>query len=260
MGGFSLENKGALITGGGSGIGRAIAETFAAHNAIVHIIDTHKEAAEATLEAIESSGGKAFIHISDVTNYSQISSIIQEINNTHPIEILINNAGVAHVGTVETTDEAALDRLYEVNIKGVFNCTKACISPMKRAKKGVILNMGSIAGSVGINDRFAYSMTKGAVLAMTYSIAKDYVKYNIRCNSISPARVHTPFVDGFISKNYPGKEKEQFEKLAKTQPIGRMGTPHEIAQLALFLCSDESSFITGTDYPIDGGFIKLNGN
>ena len=250
MGGFSLENKGALITGGGSGIGRAIAETFAAHNAIVHIIDTHKEAAEETLEAIESSGGKAFIHISDVTNYSQISSIIQEINNTHPIEILINNAGVAHVGTVETTDEAALDRLYEVNIKGVFNCTKACISPMKRAKKGVILNMGSIAGSVGINDRFAYSMTKGAVLAMTYSIAKDYVKYNIRCNSIS----------GFISKNYPGKEKEQFEKLAKTQPIGRMGTPHEIAQLALFLCSDESSFITGTDYPIDGGFIKLNGN
>ena len=166
MGGFSLENKGALITGGGSGIGRAIAETFAAHNAIVHIIDTHKEAAEATLEAIESSGGKPD-YISDVTNYSQISSIIQEINNTHPIDILINNAGVAHVGTVETTDEAALDRLYEVNIKGVFNCTKACISPMKRAKKGVILNMGSIAGSVGINDRFAYSMTKGAVLAMT---------------------------------------------------------------------------------------------
>ena len=260
MGGFSLENKTALITGGGSGIGRAIAETFAANKAVVHIIDTDNEAATATLMAIQSSGGKAFIHSADVTNYEQISTTVQEITKTQPIELLVNNAGVAHVGTVETTDEAEIDRLYNVNIKGVFNATKACISSMKTAKKGVILNLGSIAGSVGINDRFAYSMTKGAVLAMTYSIAKDYVKYNIRCNSISPARVHTPFVDGFISKNYPGKEKEQFEKLAKTQPIGRMGTPDEIAQFALFLCSDEASFITGTDYPIDGGFIKLNGN
>jgi len=144
-------------------------------------------------------------------------------------------------------------------VKGVFNCTKACIPFMKNAGKGAIVNMASIAGSVGIKDRFAYSMTKGAVLAMTYSIAKDFLEYNIRCNSISPARVHTPFVDGFISKNYPGQEKEMFEKLSKTQPIGRMGTPEEIATLALYLCSDEAGFVTGTDYPIDGGFIKLNG-
>jgi NAD(P)-dependent dehydrogenase (short-subunit alcohol dehydrogenase family) len=119
--------------------------------------------------------------------------------------------------------------------------------------------MASIASSVGISDRFAYSMSKGAVLTMTYSVAKDYLDYGIRCNCISPARIHTPFVDGFIKKNYPGREDEMFEKLAKTQPIGRMGTPEEVANLALYLCSDEASFITGTDFPIDGGFIKLNG-
>ena len=172
---------------------------------------------------------------------------------------MVNNAGIAHVGTVESTEEADFDRLYSVNVKGIFNCIKACIPLMKKAGKGSILNMGSVAASVGIKDRFAYSMTKGAVLSMTYSIAKDYLASNIRCNSISPARVHTPFVEGFIKKNYPGQEDEMFEKLSKTQPIGRMGTPIEIASLALFLCSDEAGFITGTDYPIDGGFIKLNG-
>src|SRR5690606_18619149 len=123
---------------------------------------------------------------------------------------------------------------------------------------GVILNVASIAAWVGLADRFAYSMSKGAVFAMTLSVAKDYLRNNIRCNSISPARVHTPFVDGFIAKNYPGRESEMFEALSKTQPIGRMATPDEIASLALFLCSDESGFITGNDYPIDGGFIKLN--
>ncbi|NNE76549.1 MAG: SDR family oxidoreductase, partial [Pricia sp.] len=158
----------------------------------------------------------------------------------------------------ENTTTSDLDRLYEVNIKGIFNCMKASISSMKK-NGGVIINMASIASSVGINDRFAYSMTKGAVLTMTYSVAKDYIGYGIRCNSISPGRVHTPFVDGFISKNYPGKEKEMFEKLSKTQPIGRMVKPEEVANLALYLCSDEASFITGTDFPIDGGFIKLNG-
>ena len=124
---------------------------------------------------------------------------------------------------------------------------------------GVIINMASIASSVGISDRFAYSMTKGAVLTMTYSVAKDYLQEGIRCNCISPARVHTPFVDNFIAKNYPGKEKETFAKLSATQPIGRMGKPQEVADMALFLASDEASFITGTDFPIDGGFIKLNG-
>jgi NAD(P)-dependent dehydrogenase (short-subunit alcohol dehydrogenase family) len=163
------------------------------------------------------------------------------------------------VGTIEAVEEADLDRLYSVNIKGVFNCTKACIPFMKRQGGGLVINMASIASTVGISDRFAYSMTKGAVLTMTLSVAKDYLEEKIRCNCISPARVHTPFVDGFIKKNYPGREEEMFETLSKTQPIGRMGTPQEIADLALFLCSDEASFITGTDFPIDGGFIKLNG-
>ena len=129
---------------------------------------------------------------------------------------------------------------------------------MKQNKAGVILNLASIANNVGLPDRFAYSMTKGAVYAMTLSVARDYIHEGIRCNCISPGRVHTPFVDGFIKKNYPGKEEEMFEKLSKTQPIGRMAKPEEIASLILYLCSDEASFITGCDYPIDGGFIKLN--
>jgi NAD(P)-dependent dehydrogenase (short-subunit alcohol dehydrogenase family) len=123
---------------------------------------------------------------------------------------------------------------------------------------GVILNVASIAATVGIPDRFAYSMSKGAVYTMTLQVAKDYLKYNIRCNSISPARVHTPFVDGFLKKTYPGKEKEMFDKLSKTQPIGRMAKPEEIGSLAVYLCSDEAGFITGCDYLIDGGFVKLN--
>jgi NAD(P)-dependent dehydrogenase (short-subunit alcohol dehydrogenase family) len=143
-------------------------------------------------------------------------------------------------------------------VKGTYNAMFGAIEIMKKQQKGVILNIASVASSVGISDRFAYSMSKGAVLMMTLSVAKDYVHEGIRCNCISPARVHTPFVDGFLKANYPGKEKEMFEKLSKTQPIGRMAKPEEIANLALYLCSDEASFITGSDYPIDGGFIKLN--
>ena len=175
-----------------------------------------------------------------------------------PLDILVNNAGVAHIGTVETTAEADFDRLFSVNVKGVYNCIRAAVPLMKQRGGGSILNMASIAALVGLPDRFAYSMTKGAVLAMTIATARDYVKDNIRVNSISPARVHTPFVDGFLAKNYPGREAEMFEKLSQTQPIGRMATPDEIAHLALYLCSDEAAFVTGTDYPIDGGFIKLN--
>ncbi|MGA1772314.1 MAG: SDR family NAD(P)-dependent oxidoreductase, partial [Flavobacteriaceae bacterium] len=160
--------------------------------------------------------------------------------------------------TIEQCEEEDLDRLYAVNIKGVYNCAKAVVPFMKKNKGGVIINMASIASSVGIPDRFAYSMTKGAVLTMTYSIARDYVEDQIRCNCIAPARVHTPFVDGFIKKNYPGDEAAVFAKLSKTQPIGRMGQPQEIADLALYLCSDEARFITGSNFPIDGGYITLN--
>jgi NAD(P)-dependent dehydrogenase (short-subunit alcohol dehydrogenase family) len=255
---FNLKGKTAIVTGGGSGIGKAIAKTFAEQGAVVHILDFNKEGADETAKEIANANQKAFAHVCDVSDQKNVNEIILKISTTDSIDILVNNAGIAHVGNIENTEEADLDQLYNVNIKGVYNCSRACIELFKKKGGGVILNLASVASSTGLSDRFAYSMTKGAVLTMTYSIAKDYVKDNIRCNCISPGRVHTPFVDGFLAKNYPGKEAEMFEKLANTQPIGRMGKPEEIANLALFLCSDEAGFITGTDYPIDGGFLKLN--
>lgn len=257
---FSLKNKVAIVTGGGSGIGKAISLTFAAQEAKVHILDFNLEGANETVAEIEKLGAAAEAHQCDVSNQQNVNEIIAKITANESIDILVNNAGIAHVGNVEAVEEADLDRLYNVNIKGVYNCIRASIPSLKENGGGVILNLASIGSSVGLNDRFAYSMTKGAVLTMTYSVAKDYINEGIRCNCISPGRVHTPFVDGFIKKNYPGKEDEMFEKLSKTQPIGRMGATQEIADLVLFLCSDEAGFITGTDYPIDGGFIKLNGN
>ncbi|MCK0125993.1 SDR family oxidoreductase [Gelidibacter sp. F2691] len=256
---FSLKGKTAIITGGGSGIGKAIATTFAKQGAHVCILDFNSDNGTATVSEIEKEKGSANFYHCDVSNQEQVGDIFSEIAQPNAIDILINNAGIAHVGNIENTNPDDLDRLYNVNIKGVYNGMKAAIPYFKKQNKGVIVNMASIASSVGISDRFAYSMTKGAVLTMTYSVAKDYVADGIRCNCISPARVHTPFVDGFIEKNYPDNQAEMFEKLSKTQPIGRMGKPEEIAHLALYLCSDEASFITGTDFPIDGGFIKLNG-
>jgi len=257
---FSLQNKTALITGGGSGIGEAIAQTFANQDAKVFIIDQNLDAAKKTAEKINKKGLSAKAYKCDVSNNKNVNKVINEISKTSTIDILINNAGIAHVGNIEACEEKDLDRLYEINIKGVYNCSRAIIPLMIKNKNGCIINLASIASSVGIKDRFAYSMSKGAVLTMTYSIASDYINDNIRCNCISPARVHTPFVDGFIRKNYPGQEKKMFENLSKTQPIGRMGTPQEIADLALYLSSDEASFITGSNFPIDGGFVKLNTN
>ncbi|WMI66202.1 glucose 1-dehydrogenase [Aestuariibaculum sp. YM273] len=255
---FSLKNKTAIVTGGGSGIGKAISKTLAGQGAYVHILELNIDNAEVTKSEIESDGGEAEVHQCNVVNQAEVVEVVNKISEESGIDILINNAGIAHIGNVENTPEADLDRVYSVNVKGVYNCIFASVPHMK-AKGGVIINMASIASSVGLNDRFAYSMSKGAALTMTYSVAKDYINDGIRCNCISPARVHTPFVDGFLKNNYPGKEAEMFEKLSQTQPIGRMGKPQEIADLALFLCSDEASFITGTDFPIDGGFIKLNG-
>ena len=256
---FSLKGKTAIITGGASGIGRAIALKFALKGANVCMPEIDKESAEDTVKEIVSAGGKAKAYRCDVADRQEVLSVIERISDNASIDILVNNAGIAHIGNIENTTVDDMDRLYQVNIRGVYNCMYACIKKMKKNGSGVILNMASIASSVGISDRFAYSMSKGAVLTMSYSVAKDYIGYGIRCNTISPARVHTAFVDGFISKNYPGQEEEMFKKLSKTQPIGRMGKPEEVADLALFLCSDKASFITGTDFPLDGGFIKLNG-
>lgn len=252
---FSLKGKTAVITGGGSGIGLAVSRLFAAQGAVVHILDLNEQTLNNAVSEIAGAGGQAYARTCSVSDQEAVISAFESIGK---VDILVNNAGIAHVGTVESTTEEDMDRLYNVNIKGVYNCLKAAVPMMRAQGGGVVLNMASVAALVGLPDRFAYSMTKGAVMAMTIAAAKDHLKDHIRVNSISPARVHTPFVDGFIGKNYPGKEAEMFEKLSKTQPIGRMAKPEEIAHLALYLCSDEASFITGCDYPIDGGFIKLN--
>jgi len=250
-----LQNKAAVITGGGSGIGRAISLLFAAEGADVHILDLNAEGSAAVVAEIEEKGGKAKAHSCNVTNQEDVVSIIQAIGQ---VDVLVNNAGIAHVGNLENCETADFERVFNVNVKGAYNTLYAVIPLMKKQGAGAIVNLASIAAWVGISDRFAYSMSKGAIFAMSLSVARDYMADGIRCNSISPARVHTPFVDGFIAKNYPGQEAEIFEKLSKSQPIGRMAQPEEIAKLALFLCSDDAAFITGNDYPIDGGFIKLN--
>ena len=213
---------------------------------------------EALFTAISANTGGVSLHAVDVTNQADVQRVIGEIAAKGPVHILVNNAGIAHIGNAETTTEADFDRVFSVNVKGIYNCLNAVLPHMRAAGGGVILNMASIAATLGLNDRFAYSMSKGAVLSMTLSVAKDYLPHHIRCNCISPARVHTPFVDGFLAKNYVGNEAEMFNKLSKAQPIGRMGHPDEIAALALYLCSDEAGFVTGCDYPIDGGVVRLS--
>ena len=256
---FSLSEKTAIVTGGASGIGESISKVFAEAGARVFVIDVNEEKGSSVVRKLNESGGNSSFLKCNIVKQGEVIKTFDEIyKETGSIDILVNNAGVAFVGNIENTSEEDLDRLYEVNIKGAYNCALSAIRKMKERKSGCILNLVSAAASVGLSERFAYSMTKGAMLTMTYSIAKDYVSYGIRCNSIAPGRVHTPFVDGYLAENYPGKEQEMFEKLSKTQPIGRMGKPTEIAYLALYLCSDEASFITGSNYPIDGGFVTLN--
>jgi 2-keto-3-deoxy-L-fuconate dehydrogenase len=252
---FSLLNKHAVVTGSGSGIGKAVALLLAKQGATVYVTDINLEQANEVVKEIIAAGGKAEAKVLDVSNQQNVEAAFGGLVR---LDILVNSAGVSHIGTAESTSEEDFDRLYRVNVKGVYNCLRSGIPLLRKAGGGVVVNMCSIAATVGIPDRFAYSMTKGAVYSMTLSTAKDYLKDKIRCNCVSPARVHTPFVDGFLKKNYPGKEEEMFEKLSKTQPIGRMAKPDEVAGLILYLCSDEASFITGCDYPIDGGFLKLN--
>ena len=254
-----MANKVTIVTGGGSGIGQAIAIALADSGAKVQILDLNIESANETVSLVKKKGKLAVAHQCDISNQDQVNATIQKIiADSGAIQILVNSAGIANIGKLEDTAETDLDRIYQVNIKGVYHTMKASINSMRSTGGGVILNIASVAASVGIPDRFAYSMSKGAVLTMSLSVAKDYIKDNIRCNCISPARVHTPFVDGYLRATYPDKEKEMFQKLSATQPIGRMAAPSEIASLALFLCSDEASFITGSDYPIDGGFTRLN--
>lgn len=251
---FNLKNKCCLVTGGASGIGEAITRRFSEAGARVAIVDLNKEDAEKL--ASECEGAQAYA--CDVSDHTQVTAVVKEIQEAMgPIDVLINNAGIAHIGNVESTSPEDLDRIYQVNVKGVYNFMNATIAEMEKRGEGCILNLASVASIVGIADRFAYSMSKGAVQTMTLSVSKDYINKGIRCNCICPARVHTPFVDGFIKKNYPGEEKEMFDKLSASQPIGRMGKPEEIAALAHYLCSDDAKFVTGASYEIDGGFCNL---
>ena len=247
----------AAVTGAGSGIGHAIASVFGRQGAHVVALDLNEPAARRTADDIGAAGGQAAFWACDVANARQVADVFKDIDRTlGRLDILVNNAGIAHVGSIENTTEADLDQLYRVNVKGVFLCSQAALATMLRQGGGVILNLASIASLIGVPDRFAYSMTKGAVLTMTKSIAVDYVKRNIRCNCICPARVHTPFVDQYVAKNYPGREREVLQQLSEYQPVGRMGTAEEVATLALYLCSDEASFVTGQAYPIDGGVLN----
>jgi 2-keto-3-deoxy-L-fuconate dehydrogenase len=254
---FSLEGKNSIVTGGGSGIGRAIAEALATQGAVVDILEVDLDGAAETISAIEVAGGTAAAHECDVTDQAATLAVFEKIvGERERLDCLINNAGVAHVGNVLDTTEEDFDRVMGVNAKGVFNCLKAGVTHMQ-AGGGAIVNIASTVSVSAINDRFAYSTSKGAVLAMTYSVAKDYLEQNIRCNAILPGRIHTPFVDGFIAKNYPGREEEMFKKLSEYQPVGRMGKPEEVAAMAVFLCSDEAAFITGCPYLVDGGTINI---
>ena len=256
---FRLDGHSAIITGAASGIGYAIAVAFAQAGATVHLIDLNLDGGNQTAQEIVRAGGMAYAYVCDVADQVQVDRVFGDLLASHRIDILVNNVGIAGTGRVDNTAVADFDRVFQINVKSVYYCTRACIESMVQAGGGVILNMASIAATSGLADRFSYSMSKGAVLAMTYSIARDFLKKNIRCNCISPARVHTSFVDGYLAKNYHGREVEMFEELSAAQPIGRMAEPEEVANLALYLCSGEAGFLTGVDYPLDGGFFHLHG-
>jgi NAD(P)-dependent dehydrogenase (short-subunit alcohol dehydrogenase family) len=243
-----LAGKVAIVTGGSSGIGLAIVAQFTANGAVVHVLDVKPGPAAA------ASSWRV-----DVSVAGEVDRAVGEILGLGPVDILVNCAGISHIGNIEQTSAADFQRLFDVNVRGTYHCIRAVIGAMAARRSGAIVNLASIAASAGLANRFAYSMTKGAIVAMTYSVARDYVAAGVRCVSISPARIHTPFVDGYLAQHYPGREAEMFATLAATQPIGRMGTPREVADLALYLASDEAGFATGMDYPLDGGFMKLHG-
>lgn len=256
---FSLKDKVAIVTGGGKGIGESICKIFAQQGAIVHLLDIDKENGVRVKMAIRNAKGSAYFHHVDVTKHKKLGQVFKKIyKKSGSLDMLVNNAGIAHIGNVEKTTPEDMQKLYAVNVHSVYSCLHFGVKYMKKSGGGSIVNLASIASVIGIADRFAYSMSKGAVYTMTFSVAKDYIHDNIRCNAVGPARVHTPFVDGYLKNTYPGKEAEMFEVLSKTQPIGRMGKPEEIAKLITYLCSDEAGFVTGSFYPIDGGFITLN--
>src|ERR1043166_3734344 len=250
---FTLENKICIVTGGGSCIGAAIAETFARAKGFVYVTDRDEKAGHLTVGRIHEQGGKAEFLSLDVASEESCAQLKTKIESEdRSVHVLVNNAGIGHVGTMLQTTGADLDRLYAVNVRGVFNVSKAFLPAMIARKHGVIINLASIGGVVGIRDRLAYCTTKFAVVGLTKSMALDHALEGVRINCICPGRVETPFVAARL-KEYPDPRKA-YEEMAATQAIGRMGKPEEIAAAALYLASDESAFITGTAFIIDGGW------
>lgn len=250
---FSLQNKVALVTGAGSGIGAAIAEVFGQAGAHVFVADVDEAGGHHTMERIRKGQGNADFLPLDVTHEAQCEQARQTVHwHFKKLDILVNNAGVGHVGTMLQTTGADLDRLFAVNVRGMFNVTKVFLPAMIERKYGVIINMASIGGVVAVRDRLAYTTSKFAVVGFTKALALDHALQGIRANCICPGRVETPFVKARLAE-YPDPEKA-YREMASTQAVGRMAQPAEIAAAALYLASDESAFVTGTDFIIDGGW------
>ena len=241
---FSLKNKTALVTGAASGIGAAIAETFAEAGATVWIADRSEKDGSAIAQRI---GGK-FVLL-DVTNAVACAAAAQAIG---AVDIMANIAGIGHVGALPGTTADDLDKLYAVNVRGVFNCCKAFVSPMLERKSGSVINMSSTAGVIAVRDRLAYTTTKFAVVGLTKALALDHSHSGVRFNCICPGRVETPFVLARL-KEYPDPQAA-YREMASTQLNGRMARPEEVAAAALYLAADESAMVTGSTLMIDGGW------
>ena len=247
--------KNVIVTGGGSGIGRAICQRLAEDGYHIVILDLDEGAGFETVGLVKEAGGSAECLACDVSSTESVQEVFAGISR---IDALVNCAGIASIGKAADTTPEEMDRIYGVNVKGIYHCIYFAIPKMIEGGGGAIVNMASMAAKVGIQERFAYSMSKGAAVSMTLSVARDYLAEGIRANCICPARIHTPFVDGYLEKNYLEEERAgMFQKLSEYQPIGRMGKPSEVAELAVFLCSDKAAFITGSAYDIDGGATLL---
>jgi len=242
---FRLDGRKALVTGGASGIGEATCRVLANAGAIVTIVDIDEEHAQALAAQLP---GSAALRL-DITDEKAVNEAIGAMAS---LDILVNNAGIGLVGSIEETQKVDFERLLSVNVEGMFLVTRAAM-PKLLAARGCIVNIGSVAGLIGVKRRFAYCATKGAVVALTRQLAVDYAG-RLRVNCICPGTVHTPFVEAYLEKFHKHEKDEVREQLHQRQPIGRMGRPEEIAHMALYLCSDEAEFVTGATPAIDGGW------